>query len=70
MSSPTDAAAPGDLEASPVTLAEAITSGDLQAPQVALKEAVALGALHGPTELMFESPQDPRTSDYVHGRFG
>jgi phosphate transport system ATP-binding protein len=25
---------------------------------------------HGPTELMFDSPQDPRTSDYVHGRFG
>ncbi|RKR89704.1 phosphate ABC transporter ATP-binding protein (PhoT family) [Micromonospora pisi] len=25
---------------------------------------------HGPTEAMFERPQDPRTSDYVHGRFG
>jgi phosphate transport system ATP-binding protein len=25
---------------------------------------------HGPTEAMFDSPQDPRTSDYVHGRFG
>ena len=25
---------------------------------------------HGPTELMFNSPQDPRTSDYVNGRFG
>jgi phosphate transport system ATP-binding protein len=25
---------------------------------------------HGPTEAMFESPQDPRTADYVHGRFG
>ncbi len=25
---------------------------------------------HGPTDLMFESPQDPRTADYVHGRFG
>ncbi|MFI6759168.1 phosphate ABC transporter ATP-binding protein [Micromonospora sp. NPDC050417] len=25
---------------------------------------------HGPTEAMFEHPQDPRTSDYVHGRFG
>jgi phosphate transport system ATP-binding protein len=25
---------------------------------------------HGPTELMFGNPQDPRTSDYVHGRFG
>ncbi len=25
---------------------------------------------HGPTEAMFESPQDPRTADYVNGRFG
>jgi phosphate transport system ATP-binding protein len=25
---------------------------------------------HGPTDAMFEDPQDPRTSDYVHGRFG
>jgi phosphate transport system ATP-binding protein len=25
---------------------------------------------HGPTETMFDSPQDPRTSDYVNGRFG
>jgi phosphate transport system ATP-binding protein len=25
---------------------------------------------HGPTEAMFEEPQDPRTSDYVNGRFG
>jgi phosphate transport system ATP-binding protein len=25
---------------------------------------------HGPTEAMFASPQDPRTADYVHGRFG
>ena len=25
---------------------------------------------NGPTDAMFESPQDPRTSDYVHGRFG
>jgi phosphate transport system ATP-binding protein len=25
---------------------------------------------HGPTELMFASPQDPRTADYVAGRFG
>jgi phosphate transport system ATP-binding protein len=25
---------------------------------------------HGPTEAMFENPQDPRTSDYVNGRFG
>ncbi|MFI5793314.1 phosphate ABC transporter ATP-binding protein [Streptomyces sp. NPDC051677] len=25
---------------------------------------------HGPTAAMFDSPQDPRTSDYVGGRFG
>ena len=25
---------------------------------------------HGPTVAMFESPQDARTFDYVHGRFG
>jgi len=25
---------------------------------------------HGPTDAMFDSPQDPRTMDYVHGRFG
>jgi phosphate transport system ATP-binding protein len=25
---------------------------------------------HGPTDAMFDSPQDPRTLDYVHGRFG
>jgi phosphate transport system ATP-binding protein len=25
---------------------------------------------HGDTEAMFNNPQDPRTSDYVHGRFG
>jgi phosphate transport system ATP-binding protein len=25
---------------------------------------------HGPTDAMFDDPQDPRTSDYVHGRFG
>jgi phosphate transport system ATP-binding protein len=25
---------------------------------------------HGPTDAMFGSPQDPRTADYVHGRFG
>jgi len=24
----------------------------------------------GPTDIIFSSPQDPRTSDYVHGRFG
>jgi phosphate transport system ATP-binding protein len=25
---------------------------------------------HGPTEAMFNSPRDPRTADYVNGRFG
>ena len=25
---------------------------------------------HGATEAMFNEPQDPRTADYVHGRFG
>jgi phosphate transport system ATP-binding protein len=25
---------------------------------------------HGPTSVMFENPQDSRTLDYVHGRFG
>ncbi len=25
---------------------------------------------HGPTSAMFHAPQDPRTSDYVNGRFG
>ncbi|HEX4866593.1 MAG TPA: phosphate ABC transporter ATP-binding protein [Acidimicrobiales bacterium] len=25
---------------------------------------------HGPTDAMFHSPRDPRTSDYVNGRFG
>nr|WP_306839510.1 phosphate ABC transporter ATP-binding protein [Catenuloplanes nepalensis] len=25
---------------------------------------------HGPTDIMFSNPQDARTSDYVHGRFG
>ena len=25
---------------------------------------------HGPTDAMFDNPQDPRTSDYVNGRFG
>ncbi|HEY7174171.1 MAG TPA: phosphate ABC transporter ATP-binding protein, partial [Micromonosporaceae bacterium] len=25
---------------------------------------------HGSTEAMFEAPRDPRTADYVHGRFG
>ena len=25
---------------------------------------------HGPTALLFDDPRDPRTADYVHGRFG
>jgi phosphate transport system ATP-binding protein len=25
---------------------------------------------HGPTDLMFGAPRDPRTADYVNGRFG
>ena len=25
---------------------------------------------HGPTGAMFDAPRDPRTADYVHGRFG
>jgi phosphate transport system ATP-binding protein len=25
---------------------------------------------HGPTDVMFDDPQDQRTADYVHGRFG
>jgi len=25
---------------------------------------------HGPTDVMFHDPQDPRTNDYVNGRFG
>jgi phosphate transport system ATP-binding protein len=25
---------------------------------------------HGPTERMFDNPSDPRTLDYVNGRFG
>jgi phosphate transport system ATP-binding protein len=25
---------------------------------------------YGPTEAMFTDPQDPRTADYVEGRFG
>ena len=24
----------------------------------------------GPTDQMFGDPEDPRTADYVHGRFG
>jgi phosphate transport system ATP-binding protein len=24
----------------------------------------------GPTKKIFDSPEDPRTEDYVHGRFG
>ena len=37
-----------------------------------LAEARAPGIIveHGPTTTMFGSPADPRTSDYVHGRFG
>jgi phosphate transport system ATP-binding protein len=37
-----------------------------------LAEANTPGAIveHGNTEAMFSSPQDPRTADYVHGRFG
>jgi phosphate transport system ATP-binding protein len=37
-----------------------------------LAEQGAPGAIieHGPTEMMFGSPRDQRTSDYVHGRFG
>ncbi|MFG3018367.1 hypothetical protein ACGFZQ_07400 [Streptomyces sp. NPDC048254] len=25
---------------------------------------------HGPTDDTFDNPQDPRTTDYVNGRFG
>ncbi|MFE6845068.1 hypothetical protein [Streptomyces sp. NPDC057686] len=25
---------------------------------------------HGPTDAMFSTPADPRTADYVQGRFG
>ncbi|MCU1471206.1 MAG: transporter related protein [Glaciihabitans sp.] len=37
-----------------------------------LAEAGTPGAIieHGPTNLMFDSPQDQRTFDYVNGRFG
>ncbi|GGL10513.1 phosphate transport system ATP-binding protein [Curtobacterium luteum] len=37
-----------------------------------LAEAGTPGAIveHGPTAAMFETPQDPRTADYVNGRFG
>jgi phosphate transport system ATP-binding protein len=37
-----------------------------------LAEQGAPGSIveHGPTDAMFNDPQDPRTSDYVHGRFG
>jgi phosphate transport system ATP-binding protein len=37
-----------------------------------LAEAGTPGVIveHGPTARMFEEPQDPRTFDYVHGRFG
>ena len=37
-----------------------------------LAEQGAPGAIveAGPTEGLFEDPKDPRTADYVHGRFG
>jgi phosphate transport system ATP-binding protein len=37
-----------------------------------LAEANTPGVIveHGPTEAMFSAPQDPRTADYVQGRFG
>jgi len=37
-----------------------------------LAEANTPGVIieHGPTPTMFDAPQDPRTSDYVNGRFG
>jgi phosphate transport system ATP-binding protein len=37
-----------------------------------LAEANSPGVIieYGPTAAMFSTPQDPRTSDYVHGRFG
>jgi phosphate transport system ATP-binding protein len=37
-----------------------------------LAEANTPGVIveHGPTDAMFSAPQDPRTADYVHGRFG
>ena len=37
-----------------------------------LAEAGTPGAIveHGPTDAMFQTPQDPRTADYVNGRFG
>jgi phosphate transport system ATP-binding protein len=37
-----------------------------------LAEAGTPGVIveHGPTDAMFGAPQDPRTADYVHGRFG
>ncbi|WP_258371129.1 phosphate ABC transporter ATP-binding protein [Curtobacterium sp. MCBD17_021] len=37
-----------------------------------LAEAGTPGAIveHGPTEAMFGTPRDPRTADYVNGRFG
>jgi len=46
-------------------------------PGRSLPAAIVLSALftipiveHGPTDAMFGSPQDPRTADYVEGRFG
>jgi phosphate transport system ATP-binding protein len=37
-----------------------------------LAEQGAPGAIveHGPTSTMFSTPSDPRTADYVEGRFG
>ncbi len=37
-----------------------------------LAEAGTPGVIveHGSTEAMFETPRDPRTADYVNGRFG
>ena len=45
---------------------------ETMAMPVALAELGTPGYIveHGPTEAMFGSPQDPRTYDYVNGRFG
>ncbi|MFT4264728.1 MAG: phosphate ABC transporter ATP-binding protein PstB [Nocardioides sp.] len=55
-----------------------VTHNMQQAARVSDKTAFFLathstpGAIveHGPTKDVFENPQDPRTGDYVHGRFG
>jgi phosphate transport system ATP-binding protein len=55
-----------------------VTHNMQQAQRVSDQCAFFLAALgepghiveHGPTDAMFGSPQDPRTADYVHGRFG